>query len=172
MFTPAEKAERREQALALLAERALALACDLQEAALATSDVDEKARLAQVFAKVSRAVRQTFWLDARLDADLQRRQAEAEARSEEVIKQRHAARKKHVRLVVERAVGETFDDEDGLLMSGVDERVDEEAFAPDFDDAQVDVIIARLCREYGIEPPGPAPSNDPGFAPAPYQSSA
>lgn len=152
MMTPAEKAERREHALALLAERGLALACDLQEAALAATDLDEKARMASAFGKVSRAVRQTFFLDARLDRDLVRQNQEARAEAMREDQDRREDRRAHVKKVVERAIWaehEFFEAE--RLIDELTELLDEEASAPDFADDLPAAHVARISAKLGLK---------------------
>jgi hypothetical protein len=173
LFMSTPTAERREEMLGLLAEKTLALACDLQQQALEAQDVDEKVRLAAAFAGISRACRLSIALHAQLEA--QRLRAEREAEREltdpspepppEPLKgDRELAvyrKTQRVERAVERCVWSEHDWEDEneqvageSLMDDLRDRLaDLSAGGEAFLEADVDLIIEGLCRELGVEPP-------------------
>ena len=153
MSTPAEKAELRERAMALLAERAVLLACDLQEAAMATADPDQKARLASAFAKVSRSARQTWFLEARLDRDLARQ--DREERQDRVLAEKHdktrrTQRRIHVSAAVGRMIWSEREDEVAELTEALESLLAEAVHDPGFADEPVEAHIARVSAELGL----------------------
>jgi len=176
-------AERREEKLGLLAEKALALACVIQQRALEAETPGEMAALSGAFVKLSRSVRQSIALHAKLETD--RRQGE---RQEQALapppEPTPAERKKaRVRRAVERLVWDEYDrDDDGeeetavSLLEDLTDRLGELAEAEDFLVADVDALIAELAVELGLrfEPPGPtpAPGRSNGHAPSPRPDSS
>lgn len=170
---PTPTAERREEMLGLLAEKTLALACDLQQQALAAEDVDEKVKLATAFGGISRSCRLSIALHAQMEAE--RLKAEREAERElagppaepppkpqktdrELAVYRKAQR---VERAVERCVWSEHDWEDeseqiageSLLDDLRDRLGDLTDDAAAFLEADVDLIIEGFCRELGVEPP-------------------
>src|SRR5258706_13733903 len=69
MDTAAQRLERHAEALKTLSERALALACAVQERALAAGTGAEMAELSLAFHRISRTVRQCLALEAKLVRD-------------------------------------------------------------------------------------------------------
>lgn len=154
--------------LGLLAEKTLALACDLQQQALETPGVDEKVRLAAAFAGTSRSCRLSIALHAQMEG--QRLRAEREAdddlpgspqspRSErELAVDRKAQR---VTRAVKRCVWSEHDWEDeseqiageSLVDDLRDRLADLSADGEAFIEAAVDLVIEGLCREFGLAPP-------------------
>ncbi len=161
MMTPAEKAEVRERHMAVLAERALLLACDLQEAAMATDDPDQKARLAGAFQKVSRGLRQTHYLDARLDRELARQAQEDRAQAAKADEARRKARKDHVRSAVEHAIWLEYDDDEMQeLVQALDRLLNETAHEAGFLDAPVEIHIASVTASIGVGRADPVPTEE------------
>jgi len=155
-------AERREQMLGLLAEKALALACAVQQRALEAESAAEMASLAGAFVKLSRATRQTIALHAKVEAERLGGERVARAlapRREPTPLERRQAR---VRRGVERLVWTEYDPNDGneeaygeSLLEDLDDRLDEIMRAEAFLDADPDALIAQLAAELGLEAPPP-----------------
>jgi len=157
---------RREEMLGLLAERALALACAVQQRALEAETPQEMAALSVAFVKLSRSVRQSIALHARLESDRQRgdRQQQAVAPpSAPTPVERKGAR---VRRAVERLVWDEYDRDDSgeeetafSLLDDLNDRLEELAEADDFLTTDVDVLIVELAAELGLKPPACAGAN-------------
>ena len=101
MANPTEIAERRARVLAKLTELGLELACDLQASALATDDLAAKERLALAFHRVSRSVRQTLALEARIERDMRAQAREDRAEADKRQAAAVATRRTRVRSAVE-----------------------------------------------------------------------
>ena len=87
MTSLTDMTERHSRLLADLAERGHALACALQEDALASDDKAERVSLAAGFHQVARTVRQSIALEAKLRRDLDRddREIAHTARIKEIL---------------------------------------------------------------------------------------
>jgi len=115
---------------------------------------------ALAYARVSRAVRLTLMLQARLIEDLKAAdKAGAEAGAEaaaETARLEPAYRKKvRVEAIVERLIeAEHPDDEETLdtLMADAGERLDDEDLYGDLLERPVSEIVARLCKDLGLAP--------------------
>jgi hypothetical protein len=176
-------ADRREEMLGLLAEKALALACAVQQRALEAETPGEMAALSGAFVKLSRSVRQSIALHAKLESDRQRGERQEQALApprEPTPAERKQAR---VRRAVERLVWDEYDrDDEGeeetafSLLDDLTDRLGELAEADDFLAADVDALIAELAVELGLEPPAPAPTpastSFNGHAPSPRSDSS
>ncbi|MDB5462558.1 MAG: hypothetical protein JWP23_947, partial [Phenylobacterium sp.] len=115
-----------------------------QAAANPDSAVDERVGL--VFARIARAVRQTFALEARLADD--RRTAEAATAA------RHVERRKtKVRTAVERVLDAEADEGDAEnLFYDLTERLETDYDDADFADRPIGELVARICRDLGVTP--------------------
>jgi hypothetical protein len=171
MSSATPSAERREQMLGLLAEKTLALACAVQARALEAESADEMAKLSGAFARLSRSVRQSIALHARLEGDRLRpapaapapaQPAPAAAPSEPEDPHRLAVRRRRAMITraVERCVWNEYDDEDEdeeatacSLLKDFDDRLADLAEDDAFLDADPDRLIAQFCAELGLEPP-------------------
>jgi hypothetical protein len=174
-------ADRREEMLGLLAEKALALACAVQQRGLEAEAPGEMAALSGAFVKLSRSVRQSIALQAKLETDRQRGERQEQALApprEPTPAERKQAR---VRRAVERLVWDEYDrDDEGeeetafSLLDDLNDRLGELAEADDFLAADVDALIAELAVELRLEPPGPAPAptRSNGHAPSPRPDSS
>ena len=122
-----EKQQRQDRILAELSELGLALARDLQACALAADDVATKSELGLAFQRVSRAVRQTLALEAKLERDRLRDARDAQADAIQVRENRAERRKSQVRLAVKRCVLDVYQgfDADNLL-NDLEERLEED----------------------------------------------
>jgi multidrug efflux pump subunit AcrA (membrane-fusion protein) len=156
MSTAAEKRERQERILAELSELGLTLARDLQARALAAADIAEASELGLTFQRVSRSVRQTLALEAKLERDRQR--ADREDRDEAQLARTAYAeqRKAQVKIAVKRCVRYEHDGFDAEnLLDELDDRLDEDALHDLFaGDDDIDLHIARMCAELGVPEPG------------------
>ena len=172
MSTPTEKRERQERILAELSELGIALARDLQARALAAEDVATASELGLAFQRVSRSVRQTLALDAKLERDRQRAEREDSADTERVQAAHAERRKAQVKIAVKRCVRYEHSGHDAEnLLDELDDRLDEDALHDLFaGEDDIDVHIARLCEELGVAAPGsedPGTSSDAASTPAP-----
>lgn len=150
MDTAAQMKARHAAGLAQLAELGLALARDLAESALAAETPDEKAKLASAFHRLSRSVRQTYALEAKLSAEAAREKAAADR---DAARARHDACVRRVRPTLVRLIWDEYEgadaeeleeDLDATLQAGLDE--DDLAAPPD-------VLIARIAELLALKPP-------------------
>ncbi|MDB5444046.1 MAG: hypothetical protein JWP86_3273 [Phenylobacterium sp.] len=143
-----EITERRARILAELSELGLASARDLHQRQLAAETAKDAALLANSLHRISRSIRQTLALEAKLDRDARketRREAEA----------RVAQRKAQVKATVERLIwdeAETQEREDHLR-DVLTTFLDEDDLYGHLAEGDIDTHIARLCTELGIPPP-------------------
>jgi hypothetical protein len=147
MSTPSEMQARHAAALGQLAELGLALAADLQRRALGAQDDDTAAKLADSFHKVSRSVRQTMALEARLGREHERAQREAVIEDERTRPLRTAQRQIEVRKAVERMIWTEVESEEDVQFCReilVDLIGREEDLDDDFLDVPVETIIQRI----------------------------
>ena len=162
---------RDTEMLAEFAELALVLARDLQAKALATETVSESAEAAQAFHAVGRSLRQSLALKTRLVRDAAR--ADREARDDADLqtvrrRDRHRAR---IEKPLERLIWTETEDEDEAerLVDLLDDRLAEAVLSDTFLADPVDVHIARLSADLGLEPSPPAAGT---LTETPWRSSA
>jgi hypothetical protein len=184
MTTSAEKIERQDRILAELAELGAALAHDLQARALAADDAALAADLGRAFHTVSRSVRQTLALDAKLERDRQRQSREDRADATRAHAVRADRRKAQVKAAVERCIWSEADGHEAeRLLDDLDERLDLDDLADAFaGEDPIAAHIARLCADLGVTAPDasftacPSPSlpgtEAPDDPPAYWRSSA
>ena len=158
MSDPTPSAERREQMLGLLAEKALALACAVQQRALEAESSEEMAQLSQAFVRLGRSVRQCIALHARLEKDrVGGEHAAAQTRVQDhalAVRQRKRELQDGVEAVlcadwdpeIEEDNGESFH-----LIGSLRERLDDLSEAEGFLDIDPDQLIARLCEDLCVE---------------------
>jgi hypothetical protein len=152
--------ETRMKMLGELAEMALVLARDLQQAALTAPTLDEKVRLADAFHKVGRGVRQSLALHARMERDAVAPPAPAAAEAEEARREARAAR---IRSHVERLIWterEKLEEEPSALRIQLRALVATESRAEDFLETDPDLQVARLCDALRVPRP-PIPDRHP-----------
>lgn len=168
MSSAAEMTERHGRVLAELGELGLSLARDLHGRAKAAKDDAAAERMALAFHRVSRAVRMTLALEARLARERRLDWREDGARATHQGKERKAqVRAALARAVLSEAEGEAAE----TLLEAMDERLGEAAMADDFSEHAVEVHVARIRAELGLA--AHAPANDAGphaQAPAPRPS--
>jgi hypothetical protein len=158
---PCAAAERQRRRLDELAE----IGMDVARAVARQANAEAPAPVAELslaYARVSRAVRLTLMLQSRL--------LEAGARAETEAAERafrstpEYARKARVERIVERlAVDEHPDDEDRIdaLIAEAGERLDDEDLYGDLMDRPMREIVARLCRDLGLDPDWTALAQEP-----------
>jgi hypothetical protein len=155
--------ERHARGLAELTELGLSLARDLHACALAEPDPKTKGDTALAFHRVSRSVRQSMALEARLKRDLTRQDREARAEAVQATETRVRNRKAQVRAAVERLIWTEAesDEEAERLVDELGEHLDEAALDQDFADAPVEVHIARLRADLGLSDAAAIPGRLP-----------
>ena len=141
-----------------------------------SEDVDESVALAGAFNKVTRVVRLTLALDAKLDRDAGRdaavaaRQAEAQAAADPVEARKVRVRGLLKRLLWTESEGEAEDDE--MLVEGLNARLDEAALSPDFMDLPIEALARRVIADMvpsgrfalSLGEPKSAPAREPAQA--------
>lgn len=154
--------EWHEAVLRELTELGLVAARDLQVRLVASDTGEAAAVLAHAFDRVTRSVRLSVGLKARIDRwrGLDARAAEtAEDKRREA---RQAARKKVVAQALERRINAEVEDdvEAERLIDEAAERVDLAAVGDGFAAARLDELIVRLAADLGLAP-GAVPTHDP-----------
>lgn len=175
-------AARHDAVLRRVQELSLHLAEDLAQAALAADDADEKARLASAFHKITRGLRQSVALEARLVREADRAAREGEAREEArrvacVDARKGRLRTAGLRFVWDEADAEDCDDGDGdgagsedivlELEDWIDRACEDEGFLAEPFADQLDRLRADLgFTAPAADLPDPAPPEpdppDPG----------
>jgi hypothetical protein len=168
-----DKQARCEAMLGELAELSLVVARELAVRLRASEDTDETVALAGAFQKMSRVMRLTLALDAKLEREAARdaaaeaqtsekaqAQAEAAAAAEAARAARAArpadpveARKARVRGLMNRLLwteseGEAEDYD--VLVEDLDARLDEAALSPDFEDLPIEALARRVIADMGL----------------------
>jgi hypothetical protein len=150
----AATAERREQLAGMLAEKAAALAFDLQEGALAAEAADEKASLAQAFVRVARCARQCMALQVKFEKDRIAAEAGVAERHAEAVDDRKARIAGKVARRFEDAWPDEDDDDENEAfnerLEALNERLDDLSDDEDFLTVDPDTLIAQLCEEFGV----------------------
>jgi hypothetical protein len=158
MSDAAPTAERREQMLGLLAEKALALACAVQQRALEAETSEEMARLSHAFVRLSRSVRQSIALHAKQESDRARgeheaAEIEAQGRAQAVSRRKRQLERGVEAILcadwdpeIEEDAGESFE-----LSEALRERIEDLSEAEDFLAIDPDRLIAQLCDDLAVE---------------------
>jgi len=151
MTVSPDMAERHGRQLARFAELSLTLAEDVHAAAAAAPEPDEKARLAEAFHRLGRALRQTIAWEARLVRDRARDLKAAEADAAEAGAKAVRRRQEQVRADVERQIYCELDPAEAhAWLADFDERLETEALYDGFTDESVEDHIARLSANLGL----------------------
>jgi hypothetical protein len=167
LFMPSasDMAERHGRILAELAELGLSLARGLHARAEAAETPQDAERLALAFHGLSRSVRLTLALEARLERERLKAAREDQDHMARETRSRVYVRKAQVRAAVTRQVlAETEGEDAEALLDGLRERQEEEALYEAFAQGPVEACIARIRSGLGLapEPSAPEPSaNDP-----------
>jgi hypothetical protein len=147
-----DRAERRFRALQELTEIGMDLAREVRRQVLDPAAEAPGADLGLAFSRIARAVRQTVALEAKLDQDRQKSQAEAASRLAVETRLRGIRRKTKVRDIVERVIETEARESDAeRLLDDLDERL-EDADDTDFADRSVGELVAGICRDLGVTP--------------------
>jgi hypothetical protein len=150
-----------DRALAELLALGMAAARAVQERLLAAEDAKATGELSLAFNRVSRAVRQTVALQAKLGRERRREGRDDAALASKADAAQAARRKAQVRAAVERAIWtEAEDDEAERLLDDLDDRVTEEMLYDGFGDEPVAAHIQRLCQQLGLLVPPPLGEGD------------
>jgi hypothetical protein len=152
-----EMADRHARLLAELAEIGMAAARELGAAITEAETPERKATLATALHKVSRSVRQSIFLEARLVRDLVRAEREAAVEARGEAKRRTEQRKGQLAALVERRIWDEHEEDEGrgieILLA---EFIEKDASLDDFLTAPLETHIARLCADLGLDPPAQA----------------
>lgn len=153
MSQPSEMAERHGRILARLSELGLSLAEATHERALAAETPKEAAELGLAFHRISRSVRQTLALEARLEREGQRELAEMRVQAARDQADAAERRKAQVRLAVEREIWDEYEDSEEIedLLDGLAQRLDREAVAGGFAaTTSVEAHVERIRADLGL----------------------
>jgi uncharacterized membrane protein YccC len=168
MSDVAAMSDCHQRLLGELAELGMGLARDLQARALAATEVREATEIALAFHRISRSLRQTFALQAKLARERHTPQAQAVELAE-----RHARlRRRHaeVRRAVEALIWTEYEgDEADGLEGELDELLADAVQDETLVDGTVEDHVAGLCELLGLSPPAAAPgarAHAPDTAPA------
>jgi hypothetical protein len=147
--------EQQIAMLSPLAQAGLSMALALERQVKAAEEADTPAPPAVfvAFARVSRAVRVTLMLQARLIKELQGRDrmAESEARSD--VMQETEQRKAYVESIVERIAerGGAYPHEVERLVQETADRLDRDDLYGNLMSRPVSELVAMICKDLGLE---------------------
>jgi hypothetical protein len=152
MSDASDMAERHGRILAELSELGLGLARDLQQRALAAETPEAAADLAAGFHRISRSIRQTLALEARLERERRRRAQEDESEALRQRPQRAEQRAAEVRKAVERLIWTEAESEERAeeLLADLDDYLAWEITSETFLAEPLEAYVARVCEELGI----------------------
>ena len=158
----AAMAERHALLLGELAGLGMAVARDLQ-GRVACAETDEAAQgLALAFQRVSRSVRQTLALEAKLARDMRRIAREDAADTRDEVRRRVNLRQGQVRVAVAREVwAEHEGDEAEARLEALESHILDAALSETFLDEPIEACIARIRVDLGLA------ANDTGAADRP-----
>ena len=156
------QADKVQRILGELTELGLTLARDLPARALAAETAEEAQALALAFQRISRSVRQSLALEARME-----REAKAEAKA--AVDRTRLDRDVRIRDVKRRVVeamdrliwteAEGDHDEIEMLDEDLALRLDEMALADDFLEISLEALVQRLAADMGLAArPEPRPA--------------
>src|SRR5690606_11337510 len=148
--------------LAEVVDMSLTLARKLHERAMAAETDEEVQAAASAFHRISRSLRQTLALEARLERDSRRDTVEADRRADDDRRERVKARKTLVGDVGSRLSWTEAERSDvGRLLVDLKRWCDEEAFHEErFLEGPVEAVIERLKRDLGLRNPSPLAQED------------
>lgn len=151
MTVPPDMAERHGRMLARYAELSLTLAEDVHANAVAAPEPEQKAKLAEAFHRLGRALRQSVAWEAKLVRDRARDLRAAEADAAEGRERAVRRRREQVRAEVERQIYcEVELDQADAWLADFEERLETEALDDAFADEDLDAQVARLAAELGL----------------------
>ena len=156
-------AERREEILGELAEWMHAAAREAQRRLLTAETTDDFVKLTASLAKLARGVRQSILIHRKLEAERlgAAHQVDGSAARKGAAAEfvpRHMKRLR-IRTAITRHVWNALEDEDEaeLFREELECWLDKRDGEPGFFDTPIDDLIARLCCDFGFEPPEPDP---------------
>jgi hypothetical protein len=152
---------RHGHILAELASLGLTLARDLHARALAAETAEEAAKLAGAFHRISRGVRQSLALEAKLERDQRAHNLQHAPLREKERLARVSRRHTQVFRAVERLIWTEAEDDDlaGLMVDDLRELLDFEALDDDFLAEPLAQQIDRIRARFDLT--GPEPEPDP-----------
>jgi hypothetical protein len=154
-------AERHREGLAELADLGLALARALQGQALAAVEDAQPAVAADLslaFQRVSRAVRQTYALEAKLERDCKAAAREAaKSEAQDKIIRAHERRRQVRKAISPLLWTEGEEEESEALLDALDACLSEASQDDDFLDIPLEACIARIRHALGLPPEGSDP---------------
>ena len=145
-------AARHAEGLGELARMGLEIARKLHGAVMAAETPEEVERLSGAFHRMSRSVRQSFALEARLERDRQRALAEDRRAADERRAAAVAQRRRLAGAELERLVWtENERPDSGISRSRAGERLNQEAADEDrFLEGAVEDLVIRILRDIGL----------------------
>jgi hypothetical protein len=174
-MTPPRPQDPDELALAELTQVGMTLVRDLQARALAAESAADAADIALAFQRVSRSVRQSIALKARLERDRHRQAREDLADAALATGKAVERRRTRIRLAVERAIWDEAEGEEAeRLLDDLDDALETAVLDDDFTLTPVAAQIDALRADLGLSAPGEAagPDADPYPARLDWRSSA
>lgn len=178
MFNPADMGERHARILAELSELGMGFARDARRDAEAAETPEERAQQALVFQRVSRSIRQSLALEAKLVRDARREARdearEADGRRREQVDNRRRRLRDGVEALVWREAESMDADEEVAFLDEIDAAVDAELDAETFLTDPLADQVARAVARLGFEitpeghvrrapEPGAGPPPEPAF---------
>ena len=155
MVDLAEMTARHARILAELSELGLAFAQDARRDAEAAETPEARAQQALVFQRVSRSVRQTLALEAKLARDAQRAERETQAAEARRDKDQLRFRKHRLQTAVEALVWRETEDlsdcEAWDFERELDAAIEDEALSPEFLTEDIADQIGRILTRLGLE---------------------
>ena len=150
-MTAAATTDRHAPILVELAEMGLSLARAVHGKALAAETPAELAEMTLAFHRISRSVRQTLALDAKLERDRARQAQAAEIEAIRTRPQRTLDRKCQLRTAMQRAI---WDEAEGaeaeILLDVLHDALNEESLSDDFLTDPIEVNIERIRHDLGM----------------------
>jgi hypothetical protein len=167
-------ADRHSRMLVRLAELSLEAAAELHGRLLTAETPADAQGLGLAFDKVSRSLRQTLLLDAKLDKERRAAEREDEARAAKAAEARYPVRRARVRGAVLDCIAEACErpEEAEELADALEDNLDSYLRDPEFEALPIADLVERLCRDLGLDledaeddedaedPGAPAPAND------------
>jgi hypothetical protein len=163
MSEPVSMHERHAAILGRLAALGEQLAAKHAQRALEADDPEIEARATIAYHRAARSVRQCLALEAKLVRDAARAEREDRDDAQRKASSRRDRRRFHARTVVAHLIWTEAesDTEAERLESDLDDLLGLDRFAEGLDDETAEALIARLCHELGLSPPGGAAGDEP-----------
>jgi hypothetical protein len=164
-------ADRHSRMLARLAELSLEAAADLHGRLLAAEAPADAQGLGLAFEKVSRSLRQTLLLEAKLETERRAAEREDEARAAKAAAARYPVRRARVRGAVLDRIAEACErpEEAEELADTLEASLDNYLLDPELEAMPFDELVDLLCHDLGLDlddaeddedEDAPAPAND------------